>query len=206
MMIAVQMPINEFDEPVENLPKTPASSIDFSHYKEIGQTLLCCEVADWKTGIPWLFPTARVCKAHSLKIKNTENFTRLSLANVSIATLEAYCSDLESCVKPSDSEKLFIQLKSSLERYSFSVLATFVSFVLCFYFANALLTNNLMALILSIFVASITGFSALAASTDLYRRNSFYRVICREILRRRGIDGNNPNNKVKIFSTEANFS
>ena len=170
-------------------------------YHMIGRLLNICEAGSFAAGVPWLPPTRAVRTLAKDYCGPLSRMVRLSLLSVSTNVLESYCEDLEPLFKERNTDIcLYIRPLSIFERSSFPASV----FVAIFFLTAALLFSaGLPFLNSSLAVAAAASLLAMSFCIESQRRYSFYNILYRELLRRKGID--NPNkNRIGIIPAETN--
>lgn len=180
----------------EDSSATPRSELSPSskeklieHYRTIGQALLVCEASSLRVGIPWIAPVGEVVKRRYEVGTRPENYIRETLVTVSTNCLQIYVEDLEKPQEeaPGDSE-LNIELRSWIERYSFSTACAAASMFVGIAAAVYLFPSALAGLILGMVMLVLGYLLGQSYSTSASRRLSFRRLLMNEIMRRRGIN------------------
>lgn len=162
-------------------------------YAEIGRVLLICEASCYSAGIPWLPPIKEVRQRIRLFDPPLTDFVRISLLGIETPTLECYLSDL-AATDQEDSAALDIPPPSPLARYSLSVVLFGILFSANCLLYRALGYNVAESLFGSFSLGLVGAAIGIVAASEVLRRRSFYLLIEKEILRRRGagIDGATP--------------
>jgi hypothetical protein len=190
------------DKPIESGNIACSNKLMDLQYREIGETLLACEVACLSVGIPWIPPSSRARKASELFYTPIDEFVRVQLCNVSTKTLESYCDDLAFfALDVKSSEALHISISDPVERHGYSLLVGFLLFLtllsLMLFFSTSIST----ALGLSL---GFGGCASLLASTycgEQQRRETFQTLLQKELLRRKGQDQSS-NKNIKLLSVD----
>lgn len=183
----------------ETEPKKP--SLVTQQYQTLGETLTICEIATWRTGIPFLPPNKRRRSLLKKYEGPLDEFVRISLVCVSTKTLDSYCEDLDTIDPAQESgQLLFIDQVSLFERFFVCaiVLATlfFLSLCVCTLLGISIVGAAVLALLAAIPASLLAMFSCM----EIQRRASFYALLTREIMRRRGQD--DPNSSGVLISVK----
>ncbi len=161
-------------------------------YETLGETLLICEAACHRVGVPWLPPTKVVQRRNEQFEAPLEDFVRYSLVTVSTKTLETYCDELETAaLNANEARQLSIPHPSVLERYAMSALVFGILCAADFLFCRFLGVPTTIAVVSSAIIGILGGATCAALSSEQHRRTTFHWVLLKELLRRSGQDENN---------------
>jgi hypothetical protein len=181
-------------------PKKP--SLLTQQYQTLGETLTICEIATWRTGIPFLPPNKRR-RALLRKYEGPlDEFVRISLVCVSTKTLDSYCEDLDTIDPEHDSGSLlFIDQVSHFERFFVCALVLVTLFTVTICVCTLLGLSIFAAGVLALLAAVPASTLAMFACMEIQRRASFYVLLSRELMRRRGQD--DPKSRGMLISVDA---
>ena len=161
-------------------------------YPTIGETLLTCEAACHRVGIPWLPPTENVRRRSSQYEGPLEDFIRYSLVTVSSKTLVSYCDDLEtSGPNSTEAEQLSIPYPTPSERYAFPALVFGILFATDFLLCRIAGVPFAVSIVSSAIIGLLGGATCAALCIELHRRKTFHWLLVREVMRRSGQDESN---------------
>jgi hypothetical protein len=189
-------------------PAAKATPVDLiqQQYRNIGETLMICEAGSLQAGIPWLPPTSQRRSLGRRYDPPLRDFIRYSLVGVSTKNLESYCDDLENSVLPEEREdcaELALETPGTCERYASCVLLAAAVFAVSCLSTICLGLPLSAAAGMALVTGLIGGASAAITCQESQRRTSFYRVLYRELLRRRGMDDPN-GSRIRLMSVEPN--
>ena len=159
------------------------------HYRQIGQLLNICEAGNWTVGVPGVGPTKRTRQLAGAYDGPLDEFIKMSLVEVSTNVLELYCDDLESIPPSSDvSSSLYIRQLSFLERFAFAALLTIVVGAFSYWAGGGFEFTPAHTWFFSLGIAGAVCLLLIALCLEPQRRYSFHALLCREIMRRKGLD------------------
>ncbi|MBL7661589.1 hypothetical protein JNK13_02440 [bacterium] len=181
-------------------PRTSRFARDEEHYQLIAKVLLACEINSWTIGIPWTFLRPEIKSLNSQYQPPVEEFLREALCVVHTRVLQSYAEDLETL--PFDQQgarQLGVEISSFWGRYLSPVIGALVVLLLA---AMATYTAS-SRIYLALFIAFLSGavvFWILQLRVgDFSRRRSFHTLLCKEILRRQGLD-TGPFRGIRMFT------
>ena len=164
------------------------------HRNTIEAVLLESEASSFKIGIPWIPPVASVrARKVQFDVGGLCQYIREALSPVPTTSLESYLEDLEPvALGECQADNLNIGLESKVERFSFSVVLVVLAFITSLMGVEVFLSNSSLSLLTASFLALIAGLMGYSLSTDMSRAASFRVYLEKEILRRKGIDKDDP--------------